>query len=233
MPPDPAASIKTWCTAHMCSLECWPCQVPRSKMPLVSAPLPGHAHLSLPQGNQCCPRVCRTLETKGSKHSTFLYFQNLHDVWEDSKQIFPCAITRWSCLYLETWISTARIYYAVETQAASFVRKRSKTSAHQNAHVFAGQQWRQRHREQTCEHSTGRRGRDDLRQEHGDICLPMCITDSQWEFAGRHGELNPVLCDSPEGTDGEGHERGVQEGRDTGMPMANSCWCMAEANTIL
>ena len=51
----------------------------------------------------------------------------------------------------------------------------------------------------------------------------MCITDSQWEFAGRHGELNPVLCDSPEGTDGEGHERGVQEGRDTGMPMANSC----------
>ena len=123
--------------------------------------------LSLPQGNQCCPRVCRTLEAKGSKHSTLLYFQNLHDVWEDSKQIFPSAFTGWSCFYLETWISTPRIDYAVETQAASFVRKRSQISAHQNAQVFAGQQWR--HREQTCEHSAGRRGRDDLR----DICLTM------------------------------------------------------------
>ena len=64
MPPD-RASIKIWCTAHRYTLESWPCQVARSKMPLVSAPLPGNAHLSLPEGNQCCPRVCRTLETKG------------------------------------------------------------------------------------------------------------------------------------------------------------------------
>ena len=28
----------------------------------------------------------------------------------------------------------------------------------------AGQQWRPRHREQTCGHSGGRRGRDELRE---------------------------------------------------------------------
>ena len=30
--------------------------------------------------------------------------------------------------------------------------------------LFAGQEWRHRHREQTCGHSRGRRGRDELRE---------------------------------------------------------------------
>ena len=69
------------------------------------------------------------------------------------------------------------------------MRKRSKISAHQNAQVFAGQQWRHRHREQTCEHSAGSRGWDDLREEHGDTYLTICkyvntpYVNSQWEFA--------------------------------------------------
>ena len=35
--------------------------------------------------------------------------------------------------------------------------------------LFAGQQWRCRHREQTCEHSEGERGWDKLREQHGNI----------------------------------------------------------------
>ena len=30
--------------------------------------------------------------------------------------------------------------------------------------LFTGQQWRQRHSEQTCEHRAGRRGWDELRE---------------------------------------------------------------------
>ena len=36
-----------------------------------------------------------------------------------------------------------------------------------------------------------------------------------------------------EGWDGVAGERKVQEGGDIHIPMADSCWCMAETNTIL
>ena len=36
-----------------------------------------------------------------------------------------------------------------------------------------------------------------------------------------------------EGWDGVGGGREVQEGGDIGMPMAESCGCLAETNTIL
>ena len=36
------------------------------------------------------------------------------------------------------------------------------------------------------------------------------------------GNPNPVLCDNLEGRDGEGGGRGVQEGRDTYIPMVDS-----------
>ena len=32
--------------------------------------------------------------------------------------------------------------------------------------LFIGQQWRHRHREETCEHSGGRRGWFELREQH-------------------------------------------------------------------
>ena len=44
---------------------------------------------------------------------------------------------------------------------------------------FAGQQWRCRHREQTCGRSGGGRGWDELREEHGNICTTLCKTDRQ------------------------------------------------------
>ena len=49
--------------------------------------------------------------------------------------------------------------------------------------VPAGQQRRCRHREQTCGHSGGRRGWDDLREQHGNTYTTICKAASQWERA--------------------------------------------------
>jgi len=37
------------------------------------------------------------------------------------------------------------------------------------------------------------------------------------------GNPKPVLCDNLEGWNGEGGERGIQEGEDIPIPNANSC----------
>ena len=42
-----------------------------------------------------------------------------------------------------------------------------------------------------------------------------------------------MLFDYLEGSDGAGNRRGFQEGGDICILVANSCWCMAETNTIL
>ena len=46
-------------------------------------------------------------------------------------------------------------------------------------------------------------------------------------------ELSPGLCGNLESWDGVGGGREVQEGGDRGIPMADSCWRMAETNTTL
>ena len=43
----------------------------------------------------------------------------------------------------------------------------------------AGQQRRHRHREQTYGHSGGRRGWDESREQHGNIYITICKTDSE------------------------------------------------------
>ena len=63
--------------------------------------------------------------------------------------------------------------------------------------------------------------------------ITVCKIDSQWEFAVWLRELKPGLCDNLEGWDGEGDGREIQEGEDICTPMADSCWCLAESNTIL
>ena len=45
--------------------------------------------------------------------------------------------------------------------------------------LFAGQERRHKHKEQTFGHSGGRRGWDDLRN----MCITICNIDSQREFA--------------------------------------------------
>ena len=42
-----------------------------------------------------------------------------------------------------------------------------------------------------------------------------------------------MLCDNLEGWDAEGGGREVQQGGDICVPVADSCGCMAETNTIL
>ena len=42
-----------------------------------------------------------------------------------------------------------------------------------------------------------------------------------------------LLCDNLEGWDVVGGGREVQERGDICIPVADSCWCMAETNTIL
>ena len=49
--------------------------------------------------------------------------------------------------------------------------------------LFAGQQWRCRHREQPCGHAVGRRRWDERREQHGNVYTTICKIDGQWEFA--------------------------------------------------
>ena len=56
-----------------------------------------------------------------------------------------------------------------------------------------------------------------------------CEIDGQLEFAVWLGEVNQGLCDRREG----GMWREVQERRDMGVPMADSCLWMIENHKIL
>ena len=49
--------------------------------------------------------------------------------------------------------------------------------------LFAWQQRRHGRRAQTCGHSRGRRGWDELREYHGSTYITICEIDSKWEFA--------------------------------------------------
>ena len=46
---------------------------------------------------------------------------------------------------------------------------------------------RRRHTEQTCRHRRGRRGWDELREEHGNIHITVCNIDNQWEISVAQG----------------------------------------------
>ena len=89
--------------------------------------------------------------------------------------------------------------------------------------MFAGQQWRSRHREQTCGH--GERGGEG--EMYGKSNMETYITifkiDSQREFAVWLRKLKQRLCINLEGWDGEGDWRGLQKGGDICIPMADSC----------
>ena len=78
--------------------------------------------------------------------------------------------------------------------------------------LFAWQQWRCRHREQTCGRRVGRKGWDEWREWHGNIYIIICKIDSQWKFAVWLRVLKPMLCDSLEGWDGMRGGRQFQEG---------------------
>ena len=63
--------------------------------------------------------------------------------------------------------------------------------------------------------------------------ITICKIDSQWEFAVWFMELKPGHYNNLEGWDGEESWREVQDGGDICIPMVDSCWCLAQINTIL
>ena len=78
--------------------------------------------------------------------------------------------------------------------------------------LFAGQQWRNRHGEQTYGHGQ-RGGEGELYGESNmETYVTVCKIDSQWEFAVCLRKLKQGLCTNLEGRGGEGDGREVQEG---------------------
>ena len=89
--------------------------------------------------------------------------------------------------------------------------------------LFTGQQWRNRHREQTCGH--GERGGEGERygKSNTETYITICKIDSQWEFAVWLRKLRQGLCINLEGWDEEDDGREFQKEGDIYIPMADSC----------
>ena len=87
--------------------------------------------------------------------------------------------------------------------------------------LFTGQQWRNRHREETYGH--GERGGEGemYGKSKMEIYITICKIDSQWEFAVWLRNSNG-LCINFEGWGGEGDGREVQKKGDTCIFMADS-----------
>ena len=84
--------------------------------------------------------------------------------------------------------------------------------------LFAGQQWRNRHREQTYGHVGREEGEDEMYGESNmETYNTICNIDSRRAFAVCARELKQGLFDNLEGWDGEGDGREVLEGREIGV----------------
>ena len=89
--------------------------------------------------------------------------------------------------------------------------------------LFTGQQWRNRHREQTYGHGE-RGGQGEMYEKSNtETYITICKIDSQWEFATWLRKLKQQLCINLEWWGGEGDGSEGQEGRDICIPMADSC----------
>ena len=89
--------------------------------------------------------------------------------------------------------------------------------------LLMGQQWRNRHRQQTYGH--GERGGEGemYRKSNMETYITICKIDSQWKFAVWLKKLKQWVCINLVGWDGEGIGREVQKGGDICIPMADSC----------
>ena len=85
--------------------------------------------------------------------------------------------------------------------------------------LFAGQQWRNRHREQTYGHGEGGGEGEMSRESNMETYITIYKIDSQWEFAVCLRKLKQGLCVNLQGWDGEGDGRKVQKGGDMCIPM--------------
>ena len=82
------------------------------------------------------------------------------------------------------------------------------------SNLFAGQQWRHRHREQIYGHRE-RGGEGEMYIESNmETYITICKIDSQWEFAVHLRELKQELCINLEVWDEKGDGRECQKGGD-------------------
>ena len=72
--------------------------------------------------------------------------------------------------------------------------------------IFAGQQWRKRHREQTYGHRERGAEGEMYGETNTETYITVCKIDSQWEFAVCFRELKQGLCINLR--DGMGREMG-------------------------
>ena len=89
--------------------------------------------------------------------------------------------------------------------------------------LLTGQQWRNRHREETYGH--GERGEECEmhRKSNMETYITICKIYSQWEFAVWLRKLKQELCINLDGWDGERDGREVQKGGAICIPMADPC----------
>ena len=89
--------------------------------------------------------------------------------------------------------------------------------------LFTGQQWRNRHREQT--HGHGERGGEGeiYGKSNMETYITICKIDRQPEFVIYLRKLKQWLCINIEEWDGEEDGREVQKGGDICIPKAGSC----------
>ena len=89
--------------------------------------------------------------------------------------------------------------------------------------LFAGQQWRNRHRKQTYGHGEGGGKGEIYGESNMETYITIYKIDSKREFAVWLRKLKQGLCITLEGWDGEGDGREVQKGGDVCISMADSC----------
>ena len=94
--------------------------------------------------------------------------------------------------------------------------------------LFAGQQWRNRHKEQTYRHGESGGEGEMYGKSNMETYITIWKIDSPWEFAVCLRELKQGLCINLEGCDGQGDGRELQEGGDICIPMADSCRGLTE-----
>ena len=89
--------------------------------------------------------------------------------------------------------------------------------------LFVGQQWRNRHREQTHGHGEKAGEGEMYGESNMETYITICKIDNQGEFAVYLRDLKQGLCTNLKGWDGDGDEREVQEGEDICILMPDSC----------
>ena len=88
--------------------------------------------------------------------------------------------------------------------------------------LFAGQQWRNRHRKQTYGHEEKRGEGEMYGKSNMETYITICKVESQWEFAVCLRKFKQGFCIHLEGWD-EGDGRNFQKGGNICTLMTDSC----------